>query len=173
MFSAAVFAAAHTAPAAQEPHDELLHFSGKQQEVSIAKVPDSDRLVLTDGRTIKLIGIESAGMPPRPEVKRDKNGMIVEEPQDSAIPLEEQAIAYARGLLEGKKVKLEFDVDAQDADGRRLAYVFLPDGTLANAQLLRQGFVHLKIRPPNVKYAEELRQAYRQAKTEQRGFMSN
>ncbi len=75
--------------------------------------------------------------------------------------------------MEGKKVKLEFDVDATDAQGRRQAYVFLMDGRLANAEVLHQGFVYLKIRPPNLKYANQLRDAYKQAKQEQRGFLSN
>ena len=159
--------------AAQETADQLLNFSKKQEEVLVVKVTNSDAVILEDGRRVKLIGIESAGFPPRPVVEYDKKGMIIEQKQDTAIPLEEQAISYTRHLLEGKKVKLEYDVDARGADGRPLAYVFLPDGRLANAEFLRQGFVYLKIRPPNIKYADQLREAYTEARREQRGFLSN
>ena len=89
------------------------------------------------------------------------------------IPLEEQAVSYAQELLEGKKVKLEFDLESLDEQGRHQAYVFLPGGAMANAELLRQGFVDLKLRPPNVKYADQLRKAYQEAKREQRGFLGN
>ena len=52
------------------------------------------------------------------------------------------------GLLENKKVKLEYDVDAGDTSSGYLnAYVYLPDGRMANAELLRMGFVKLRIIP--------------------------
>ena len=152
--------------------DDLIHFSNKSEDVLIVKVIASDVILLEDGRRIKLIGIQSAGLPPRKMVEYDSKGNIIEEKVDVTIPLEEQAIAYAQNLLEGKKVKLEFDVESLE-NGRQLAYVFLPDGTLANAELLRQGFVYLKLRPPNVKYQDALRSAYQEAKREQRGFLQD
>ena len=72
--------------------------------------------------------------------------------------------------MEGKKVKLEYDVESRDVQDRWQAYVFLPDGRMANAELLRQGFVYLKIRPPNLKYANQLREAYQEARREKRGL---
>ena len=84
--------------------------------------------------------------------------------------MEEQAVMYAQSLLEGKKVKLEYDVQTLDGQNRRQVYVFLPDQRMANTELLRQGFVDLKIRPPNVKYADAFREAYREARTEKRGI---
>ena len=40
--------------------------------------------------------------------------------------------------------------------GYLYAYVYLPDGRMANAELLRMGFVKLRIIPPNVKYEDKL-----------------
>ena len=40
--------------------------------------------------------------------------------------------------------------------GYLYAYVYLPDGRMANAELLRMGFVKLRIVPPNVKYEDKL-----------------
>ena len=74
--------------------------------------------------------------------------------------------------MEGKRVKLEFDVESRDDRGYKIAYVYLPDGKMANVELLRQGFVRLRIRPPNVKYQNLLEKAYQEARKEQRGFLS-
>ena len=158
---------------AGENADELFHFSSKQEEALVVKATGSDTILLEDGRRIKLIGIESARPVKQKPVRYDKRGKVIEEKEEAAIPLEDQAVAYAQNLLEGKKVRLEYDVDALDQNSRRLAYVFLPDGRLANAELLRQGFVYLKVRPPNVKYEDKLRAAYQEARQEHRGFLSN
>ena len=89
---------------------------------------------------------------------------------EPTIPIQEQALTYAQELLENKKVKLEFDVDASDASGYLYAYVYLPDGKMANEELLRMGFVKLRIVPPNIKYEDQLRMAYQEAKKEKRGL---
>ena len=41
---------------------------------------------------------------------------------------------------------------------------------MANVELLRMGFVKLRIVPPNVKYENNLDLAYQQAKKEKRGL---
>ncbi len=153
--------------------DDLIHFSKKQEETLIVKVTDTNVVVLENGQRLKLIGIESAGMPARKYVEFDQRGRVIEEPKEVTIPLEEQALTYAQEIMEGKKVKIEYDMESVDAQGRRFAYVYLPDGRMANAELVRQGFVYLQIRPPNVKHADALRGAYQEAKREQRGFLSD
>jgi len=160
-----------SAPAwGSDDNGDLFNFSKKQEEALIVKVVASDLIVLEDGRRIKLIGIESLGPPPRPIVKYDDKGRVIEEPQEPTISLEEQALTYAQDLMENKKIKLEYDVDAGDTGSGYLnAYVYLPDGTMANAELLRMGFVRLRIVPPNVKYEDKLRMAYQEAKKEKRG----
>ena len=151
--------------------DDLFNFSKKQDEALVVKVVASDLIVLEDGRRVKLIGIESAGPPPHKYVKYDDKGHVIEEPEEPTIPLEEQALTYAQDLLENKKVRLEYDVDAGDtSSGYLYAYVYLPDGRMANVELLRMGFVKLRIIPPNVKYEDKLRVAYQEAKKEKRGL---
>jgi len=98
---------------------------------------------------------------------------VIEEPVEPTIPLQEQALTYAQELLENKRVKLEYDVDAGDTNGYLYAYVYLPDGRMANTDLLRMGFVKLRIVPPNLKYENDLRMAYRQAKDEKRGLLGD
>lgn len=156
-------------PCWADDNDSLFGFSHNQEEALVVKVLASDRIVLEDGRHVKLIGIESIGPPPPKEVIYDKTGKVIETVQEPTIPLEEQAISYAQDLMENKKVKLEYDIDA-GVSGVLNAYVYLPDGRMANAELLRMGFVKLHIVPPNVKYEDKLREAYRQAKEQQRGI---
>lgn len=139
----------------------------------MVKVAASDLIVLEDGRRVRLIGVESMGPPPHKYVKYDDKGHVIEEPQEPTIPLEEQALTYAQDLLENKKVKLEYDVDAGSTRGYLYAYVYLPDGRMANAELLRMGFVKLRIVVPNVKHEDKLRMAYQEAKKEKRGLEGN
>ena len=154
--------------------NDLINFSRKQEGAFIVKVVSTDVVVLENGQRLKLIGIESAGQPSRKYIKYDQHGRVLEEQRKEAtIPLEEQALTYAQEIMEGKKVKIEYDIESVDPQGKRLVYVYLPDGRLANAELLRQGFVYLKIRPPNIRHADVLRGAYQEAKREQRGFLSD
>jgi micrococcal nuclease len=160
-----------SAPAwALDNSNDLFNFSKKQDEALVVKVVASDLIVLEDGRRVKLIGIESAGPPHRPYAKYDDKGHVIEEPVEPTISLEEQALTYAQDLLENKKVRLEYDIDAGEARGYLYAYVYLPDGRMANVELLRMGFVKLRIIPPNVKYEDKLRAAYQDAKKEKRGL---
>jgi len=155
---------------ASDNNDDLFNYSKKQEEALVVKVVASNLIVLEDGRRIKLIGIESAGSPPVQIVKYDDKGHVIEQPVEPTIPLEEQALTYAQDLLENKKVRLEYDVDAGDTSGYLYAYVYLPDGRMANVELLRMGFVKLRIIPPNVKYEDKFDEAYQEAKKEKRGL---
>jgi len=52
------------------------------------------------------------------------------------------AAAHTKQLVEGKNVRLEPDPEDSDRDkyGRILRYVYLPDGTLLNAELIKDGY---------------------------------
>jgi micrococcal nuclease len=52
------------------------------------------------------------------------------------------AAAHTKALLEGKDVRLAPDPQDQDRDkyGRLLRYVYLPDGALVNAELIKDGY---------------------------------
>jgi len=151
--------------------DDLFNSSKKQDQALVVKVLASDLIVLEDGRHIKLIGIESLGPVHHKLVKFDEKGHVIEEPVEPTIPLEEQALTYAQDLLENKKVTLEYGADAGDtSSGYLYAYVYLPDGRMANAEMLRMGFVKLRTILPNVKYEDKLDAAYQEAKKEKRGL---
>ncbi|MDZ4339467.1 MAG: thermonuclease family protein [candidate division NC10 bacterium] len=65
----------------------------------------------------------------------------------------EAAEANAR-LVSGKSIRLEFDVGRRDRHGRLLAYVYLEDGTFANAWLVEHGYARVMTVPPNVRYKD-------------------
>ena len=59
-----------------------------------------------------------------------------------------------------------------DRYGRVLAYVWLPDGRMLNEVLLKEGYAMLYTVPPNVKYEEKLKKAYREAVEKGKGLWS-
>ncbi len=75
-----------------------------------------------------------------------------------------------RKLVDGKTVRLEFDVQEQDRYGRLLAYVYLEEGTFVNAWLVQHGYAAVMTVPPNVKHQELFLRLQREAREEGRGL---
>ncbi len=148
----------------------LLEKSISSETATVSRVLTTDTVILSNDKKVKLIGLSALATPKRPTPKRDSYGIIIEEDANPAISLEERALEFVQSLLKGKKVRLEFDILPYDEDFYTLAYVFLDDNTLANVEILRQGFADLKISPPNTKYADLLRSAYQEARKEQKGI---
>jgi micrococcal nuclease len=63
---------------------------------------------------------------------------------------------FAKGLLEGRRVRLVFGVERRDPYGRLLAYAYLPSG-FVNAMLVRRGLAQTLTIPPNDRFAPLLR----------------
>ncbi|MBP9854737.1 MAG: thermonuclease family protein [Candidatus Omnitrophica bacterium] len=168
----------HRCPA-QEEFDFLLKNSKNYEHVVVKEIHSADTFTIRNQEnqkeTIKMIGIKALKAPrsKRIEAERDEYGFIIKPDVDPESPIEEQSFNFVKGLLQDKTVRLEFDSSKKDEDNNTLAYVFLvDDNTFINAEILRQGMSELQIRPPNTKYKEQLRQAYRDARTEKRGLQS-
>ncbi len=147
--------------------------TSEYQNIVVKKVISADVFTLESGEKIKLIGLRAPEPPKivRENVKRDEFGFVIKERKNSEINLEEDAFYFVQNLLEGKHVRLEFDAEKKDIRHRTFAYAFfLKSNIFINAEILRNGFSYLQIRPPNTKYAEELRKAYREARQEKRGI---
>ncbi len=140
--------------------------------VLVERVVRADTLILDDGRKIRLIGINAPEAPKRKPLKYDQYGFIIEE-VSTETTIEALALDFAKKLLEKKQVRLEFDAESKDENFYNYAYVFLPDNTFVNAEIVRQGFANLKIVPPNTKYSDILRRAYQEARREKRGLQGN
>lgn len=68
-------------------------------------------------------------------------------------PMGQEATALNRQLVEGRRVRLEYDIQTADRFGRLLAYVYVGE-RFVNAELVCAGFAEPLRIPPNVKHAE-------------------
>jgi len=80
-----------------------------------------------------------------------------------------QAHAANRRLVEGKRVRLELDVQSRDRYGRMLAYVWIGE-TMVNAKLVRLGFAQVMTVPPNVRHQALFLKLQRAAREAGRGL---
>ncbi len=91
-------------------------------------------------------------------------------PQKGQEPYGLEASDFTKSLLQGKRVRLEFDLDSLDRYGRLLAYVYLENGLFVNAELVRKGYAQVATFPPNVKYAEYFLKLQRKARNRKLGL---
>jgi micrococcal nuclease len=134
----------------------------------VSKVVDGDTLRLSNSERVRLIGIDTPEMHESEKLLRDsrKSGRDAKTIQ----ALGRRSYAFTKSLVEGKTVRLEFDVEKRDKYNRLLAYAYLPDGTFVNAEIVKQGYASLMTYPPNVKYADVLQILYQQAREQRLGL---
>lgn len=115
----------------------------------VERVVDGDTIIVAGVGRVRLIGVDTP------------------ETVDPRRPVEffgREASAFAKRMLEGKRVRLEYDQRRTDRYGRTLAYVWLPgDGPMANAEIIRRGFGHAYTRFP-FRYLDEFRKLEREAR---------
>lgn len=80
-----------------------------------------------------------------------------------------ESSSFTTRMALGKKVRLEFDWQKEDKYGRLLAYVYLPDGRMLNAEIIKQGYGFAYTRFP-FRYLEEFRQYERDARSKRLGL---
>jgi micrococcal nuclease len=138
-------------------------------DIMVKRVVDGDTLLLESGERVRLIGIDTPELHESQKLKRD-----VERSQQDAEAIKalgRKAYLFTKGLVEGQRVSLEFDVDKYDKYDRLLAYAYLKNnGTFVNAEIVKQGYANLMTIPPNVKYADLFQRLYREAREGQRGL---
>ncbi len=153
----------------------------KYQDVLVSHVYSPDTIELESGEKIRLIGLRASDnlIKRKKTIEYDEDGNVIEYEPDAeevaVTPIEEEALRYTTSLLLGKRVRLEFDNQKKsDQYDATFAYVYLiENNTFVNLEILRQGFAFLQIIPPNMKFVEELRAAYRQAREERRGLQND
>ncbi len=123
--------------------------------LKVVRVVDGDTIVLSDGRTVRYIGIDTP---------------------ERGQKFYEAAKNFNRKLVQNKTVELEFDVERYDQYGRLLAYVFVRDKNkrliFANAEMVRNGYARIYTKPPNVKYADLFLRLQKEARANHRGLWS-
>ena len=123
----------------------------------IRYVYDGDTAVLATGEEVRYLGIDA------PEIGHggEKSDYMALESRN-----------YNLNLVRNASVRLEFDEERKDRYGRLLAYVFLENGDMVNALMVRKGFAFVLLKKPNVKYFPHLLECQRQAITEKTGIWS-
>lgn len=127
---------------------------------TVTRVVDGDTFWIDDGSReglkIRLIGVDAP------------------EPRNSGKKLKgyfgSESSGFLAQLLDGRKVRLEFDVSRFDRYGRTLAYVYLDDGTFVNADLVKKGYATVMTMPPNVRHADEFVKLAEKARKQKKGL---
>jgi micrococcal nuclease len=134
----------------------------------VVRAVDGDTLKLDNGERVRLIGVDTPELHENSKLYRD----AARTGQDAKIILQMGQVAYdfTRKLVEGKEVRLEFDVQARDKHGRLLAYVYLNDGTFLNEEIIKNGYAYPMAIPPNVKHASDFRALFEQARAKGLGL---
>ena len=109
----------------------------------VAQVLEGNRLVLDNGDTISLIGVDT----------------------------DNRAREYIRKLVDGQAVKLHFNQRGTGSNGDRPAYVYLEDGTFVNAEVIKGGYARVDRTSP-FEYSSEFIQHQLTAQKEKRGIWS-
>lgn len=118
--------------------------------VHVVRVIDGDTVELLDGRLLRYIGINAPekGNPYSVESKESNQRMV-----------------------EGRDIKVVYDVEKEDHYGRLLGYAY-SDGVFINLELIRNGLAESYIIEPNDKHEAEFKLAELDAKQERRGIWS-
>jgi len=123
---------------------------GIDEYATVRYVHDGDTLHLTDGRKLRLIGINT------PELARDQ------QPEE---PYAQEARQFVRRQLPaGSRIGLSYGPERKDRHGRTLAHITLANGDSLNQRLLEQGYAQYIAVPPNLTRLSCYRQAEQQAR---------
>lgn len=124
------------------------------KEYIVNKVISGDTIQLDNGETVKYIGIETPELNPR---------------EGGSEFFARQASKYNQKLVFMKKVRLEFDKERKDKEGRTLAYVFQKN-VFINAELIKLGYAKTNIVPPNDKYKNVFLDYEKKAQQSEKGL---
>ncbi|WP_151702590.1 thermonuclease family protein [Nitrincola alkalilacustris] len=125
----------------------------------VSHVHDADTVRLTNGERVRILGIDA------PELARDG------QPDE---PFAAEGRDFLRELLaeHDNRVVLHYGNETHDRYGRRLAWLFLPDGSNVQRLLLEQGLVMQVFVSPNLDYADCLMLHEQGARLARRGIWS-
>ncbi|MBI5589306.1 MAG: thermonuclease family protein [Deltaproteobacteria bacterium] len=124
----------------------------------VRKVYDGDTIELGNGMHVRYIGINA------PEIAhQDKAGE----------PFGLEALAFNEKIVLSKSVRIQGDQETSDQYNRRLAYVFLQDGTFVNQEIVRNGLAHVLYTSPNTAYDAVLLKSQQEAMKAGKGMWAN
>lgn len=137
----------------------LILFSPSLLAEKVRYCIDGDTIILINNERVRLLGINA------PEIShREKIGEFYGQ----------ESMHFLEKLLKGREITLEGDSLQPEFDryGRKLAYVYLPDGTFINEVLVREGYAEV-FRKYDFKYEEKFLHFEEEAKEKKLGMWSN
>jgi endonuclease YncB( thermonuclease family) len=134
----------------------LLTFATLASAQVVTKVSSGDVVVIQGIGKVRLLGIRSLdesafkvgrkSVPPQPPARSGPDPAEQSPPQAASAGINfkpsKPGRTYLQQLVLGKTVRLQYDPYGDENDRSR-AYVFLADGTLVNAELLRKGLARV------------------------------
>lgn len=135
---------------------------------TVTKVIDGDTIELENGERVRLIGIDTPEIHFNYKLMRDAKR--TGEDYNTIISAGKKSKNFTIELADGEKIKLEFDVEARDRYKRLLAYVYLSDGRMLNAEIIKEGYGLVYTVPPNVKYSDLFLRLQKEARDKNRGL---
>ncbi|MFH1622355.1 MAG: thermonuclease family protein [Candidatus Omnitrophota bacterium] len=154
--------------------------------IFVKRVIDGNTLELDNGEVVSLIGVDT----PKIDTKEGKKAR-----EFTKSLIEDKNVQVV--LLKEKRLRLEFDVQKKDDQGKLLAYVFIDSGydwhmtgldfsstfpdkyfgtygdewtLFVNASIIKAGYAFPSAIPPNVKYADLFRELYQEARRNKKGL---
>lgn len=139
---------------------------------TVTEIVDGDTIhCKEDGEilNVRLIGIDAPESKLNPKTKNDAERSS--QDVETIMKMGRKATSFVKSHLStGETVKLEFDIQKQDRYGRTLAYLYLPDGSMLNELIVREGYAQVMTIPPNVKFQELFLTAQKDARENKRGL---
>ena len=126
---------------------------GELHRAAVKRVIDGDTLHLTDGRKVRLVGINT------PELDHEHG-------KHDAFALEAK---QRLEVLAGDHIYWQSAQESEDRYGRKLYYLFTKDRASISSQLLSEGLGYRVAVPPNVAYQDCLDKAEYSARQAERG----
>jgi micrococcal nuclease len=137
--------------------------AGNVESAIVNRVVDGDTVVLDDGRTIRLLNVDT------PETKK---------PNTPVMCFGNEATQFLTELLTNRKIQLIKDKESIDRYGRDLRFIFL-DGKnttkidqSVNAELVKLGFGRAVVYKPNNTFEEVFYEFQEKARRENLGAWS-
>jgi micrococcal nuclease len=134
----------------------------------VERAVDGDTLKLSNGDRVRLIGVDTPELHESEKLAKDAS----RSHKDASVikGLGKKAADFTSRLVQGKRVRLEYDVKKHDRYGRILGYLYLEDGTFVNAKIIEEGYAQVMTIPPNVKYADYFLKLQKEARQNGKGL---
>ena len=121
---------------------------------TVVRVINGDTVMLDGDERVRLIGVDTPeSVDPRRPVQR----------------FGKETAAFTRRMVEGRLVRLEYEQTRMDHYGRTLACVYLKDGRLLNAEIIKEGYGFAYTKYP-FRFMNEFRLLEREAREARRGL---